>query len=256
MRPIPVRPAFAGLTILLALAVAPRPADASFAVTFGDSWEGVPLQQLLDDIYGAGAIDVSQYEGAHPADADPPYWEDEFTGGLIVKELAGHRMYNEMGWYHETFSAPTIDGVDDGVIFVGFEYEGNTKTVSFPAGVTRFGLYLDPNGQYGTPNAPEGENFFTNRAYNDIGPDGSGALHSPTDGDVQVLIYDISHLRQGVPTYVVCWEDLDSGGPISPTNQPGFTDNDYNDMVVEISADSPVATESGSWGSVKALFQR
>ena len=83
---------------------------------------------------------------------------------------------------------------------------------------------------------------------------GSGAIHPPFDGDVQCLIFNITHLRGGVPTYVVAWEDNDSGSPLSDSWSPTTTDNDFNDLVVEISAFSPVKVEDTSWGEIKSRY--
>jgi len=33
-----------------------------------------------------------------------------------------------------------------------------------------------------------------------------------------------------------------------------YTDNDFNDLVVEISADSPVRTQTSSFAGIKALY--
>jgi len=230
------------------IAVAACPASADFNVVFGTSWDSVPLQQILDDNYGVGAIDAAtDYEGYLPGDADPPYWTDAGLDGLIVKEIAGYSNRNTMGW-HEA-SDNVIDGVNDGVIFSGPMSEGETETVSFPAGVIDFGFYLDPNGDQDAGGAPQGEHFFANRFYND-----AGVNHEPFDGDPQCLIYNITHLRGGVPTFVLAWEDLDYGQEISATPGSGKTDNDFNDLVCEITAISTVEDEKTSWGRVKALY--
>jgi hypothetical protein len=135
--------------------------------------------------------------------------------------------------------------------------QGNSVSISFPGGLTQFGFYLNPNGtQDGGAYAPEPELFFTNRFYNDLGASGGGSPHAPFDGDPQCLVFNISHLNGGVPTYVLAWEDLDYGAPITPNYSWSSTDNDYQDLVVEIRAVSPVAIESASWGSVKALFRQ
>jgi hypothetical protein len=246
-----------GLVALLALVVLVQPAFADFPVFFGSSWDGISLQSILDAEYGAGAIDVlTQYEGYLPGDADPPYWEDATLHGVIVREIAGFQNANVLGWYQETFAAPTIDGFNDGVVFSGPMGQGAVAQLNFPGGVTRFGFYLNPNGSGDSANAPEPEKFFTNRAFNDIGPSGAGATyHGPDDGDPQCLIYNITHLREGVPTYVLAWEDLDSGGELSLVFASGKTDNDFNDLVVEVSAQSPVPTQSTSFGTVKALYR-
>ena len=247
------------IAMFLALALCACPALAgAFTVSFGNSWDHVPLQQILDQRYGIGAIDVATaYEGHNAGDADPAYWEDLGLSGLIVREIAGFSNRNTMGWYAETLGgAPVINGVDDGVVFSGPLSAGATVSITFPSGLTRFGFYLNPNGTLdGGAHALEPEKFFTNRYYNDRGTNGSGATHAPFDGDVQCLIFNITHLSGGVPTFVLAWEDLDYGAPITAGYTWSSTDNDYNDLVVEMQAISPVGVESTSWGSLKALFR-
>lgn len=231
----------------------------AFEVTFGNSWDHVPLQQILDVRYGIGAINVAtDYEGHNAGDADPAYWQDIALNGLIVREVAGFANRNTLGWYAETLSGPPVlDGVDDGVVFDGPQSAGATASIMFPGGLTRFGFWLNPNGtQDGGAWAPEPEKFFTNRFYNDIGTNGSGATHAPFNGDPQCLVFNITHLCGGVPTFVLAWEDLDYGAPISASYSLTTTDNDFNDLVVEIQAISPVGVENTTWGSVKALFRQ
>jgi hypothetical protein len=213
----------------------------TFAVVMGDSWDGVSLQEVLDAEYGAGLIDAAtDYEGYHCGDAVDPYWIDSFMDGWIVREIDGAISDNVFGWYVENLSAPLIDGVDDGVIFDGSAGEGASAAVAFPLGTTRFGFYMNPRGPGDATNAPEPEMFFTNRFYNDAGPDGNGDTRPPTDGDPQCLIYNITDLRGGTSTYVLAWEDVDYGSPITPTFDPDSTDNDFQDLVIEIQAMSPV----------------
>jgi len=241
--------AFVGATGDLAINVFGRSVDGdceTFEVVFGASWDGVSLQEVLDAEYGAGVIDAAtDYEGYACGDAVVPYWLDDSVDGWVIREIADAAGRNILGWYAEDFTPPVIDGVDDGVIFDGPAGEGGTTFVGLD-GPTRFGLYMNPNGTEDAINAPEPELFFTNRAYNDVGPDGSGAVHAPDGGDPQALIYDITSLRGGVPTYVIAWEDIDSGAEITPTYQVGRTDNDFNDLVVEIQASSPVRAVSSS----------
>jgi hypothetical protein len=225
-------------------------------VVMGSSWDGQSLQQILDAHYGSGAIDVLRdYEGYLPGDGDPAYWEDSRFRSLLVQEIAGFDDSNVLGWYREDLDgAPVIDGVDDGEIFAGPVSPGAAAEVTFPAGVERFGFYLRPNYPTGSNNAPYPETFYTNRNYNDIGPAGGLPLHPPADGDLQCLIFNISHLRAGVPTYVLAWEDLDSGAVLTSGPTQEGTDNDFNDLVVEVSAFSPVPTESESWGRLKSRY--
>lgn len=246
------------IVVAILFLMIPALAFAEFEVTWGSSWDNIPLQQILDDEYGVGAIDAAtEYEGYLSGDGDPAYWVDTSLDGLMIREIAGHHRNNTLGWHADDLSGPpVIDGVDDGIIFDGPSGPGSTTTINFPNGLTQFGIYLNPNGSGdGGANAPEPEIFFANRFYNDIGPDGSGATHEPYDGDPQCLIYNITHLNGGTPTYVLAWEDLDYGSLVSPTGNWAFTDNDFNDLVVEIQAISPVKTESSTWGDLKALYR-
>jgi len=244
------------VAISFCILAAPIGASA-FTVTWGDSWDNYPLQAIFDAEFGPGVINAAtDYEGYSLGDADPGYWEDGSISGLIVREIAGFRNRNTMGWYAEDLSGPPIiDGIDDGVFMEGGLSEGESVNVTLPSSMTRFGFYLNPNGdQAGGGHAPEPELFFTNRFYNDLGTDGSGSPHEPFDGDPQCLVYNITHLNDGIPTYILAWEDLDYGGPITPGYTWTSTDNDYNDCVVVIQAQSPVQTEQTSLGSIKAMF--
>lgn len=239
---------------LLALA-ASGPA-AAYEVEFGSSWSRISLQDVLDLEYGPGVIDVNSYFGSNPIDPEVPYWFDSNLGGLLFREIAGFEAYNTMGWYVEDGSMPVIDGVDDGVIFTGGDTDGSQVSVNLP-GQVQFGLWLDPNGPYDSHNAPQGEIFFTNRFYNDIGPNGDGTtFHGPYDGDPQALIFNLTPYNRGIPTFVVAWEDLDYGSEITLSYDPLGTDNDFTDMIVEIQAFSPVKEEVSSFGKIKSLYRK
>jgi hypothetical protein len=242
--------------LLLPVLLAPAAFAGSFPVVMGTSWDGISLQDILDAEYGVGAIDVAtEYEGYLPGDADPPYWEDSLLDGVLIRELAGFASNNIMGWYVENFVMPLIDGFNDGVIIDGPASDGTPFSLALPGGVTRFGFYLNPNGAGNSTNAPEPEMFFTNRGYNDIGPGGGPTNHLPDDGDPQCLLFNLTSFRGGIPTFVLAWEDLDYGSPLNDVYGPGFTDNDFNDLVVEISAESPVKTQVTSFAGIKALYR-
>ena len=241
---------------LIALCAAGSALAGPFPVVMGNSWDGISLQEILDAEYGPGAIDVAtEYEGYLAGDADPPYWEDSMLDGVLIREIAGFSNNNIMGWYVETFTMPAIDNFNDGVIINGPMTDGQVFALQFLGGVQRFGFYLNPNGTGNSTNAPEPEIFFTNRAFNDIGPGGGPTNHAPADGDPQCLIFNVTNLRGGVPTFVLAWEDLDYGSPISEVYDPSSTDNDFNDLVVEISAESPVKIETKSFAGIKALYR-
>jgi hypothetical protein len=237
---------------LIALAL---PAYATVPVVFGTSWDppGNALQDIVDARYGPGMIDVlTDYIGASPSDPDPFYWTGLGFTSYLVEEVAGYRNRNLLGWYIETGSMPVIDGTDDGIVFTGMHGPGFTTSIALPTGVHPFGLYMNPNGPNGAQNAPEPELFFTNRLFNDRGPDGSGAVHPPTDGDVQAVVYDVSALTQPF-TWLVCFEDLDSGP--NPGACCTGTDNDFNDMVFEVTVAGQVPVQQATFGQIKALFR-
>jgi hypothetical protein len=239
-----------------------RPAHAIVPVVFGTSWDGpgTSLQEILDARYGAGAIDVAtDHIGAHPGDIDPWFWVDQRFSALMIREVAGNADRNVVGWYLETGTRPIIDGVGDGIVFDGLDGSGATTYITFDRPNTKFGFYLDPNGPGGVTNAPQPEVFFTNRLYNDRGPDGSGAVHAPFDGDVQALVFDITSLvaeryGDGQQTWLVCFEDLDYGatpGPCCAT-----TDNDFNDVIFEVTAFGATPAAPLSFGGLKARYRK
>ena len=235
------------------------PLQASVVVTIGQSWDGPgkSLQSIVDGLYGAGRIDVSNgYVGAKDGDLDPWFWVEGEFSALIVREVAGNANANQLGWYEETGSMPMLlnDGVHDGLLFDGAARAGTTAILAFAKPMTRFGLYLNPNGPLGATNAPEPEKFFSNRLFNDAGPDRSGALHSPTGGDMQALVFDLSNIK-GANTWLVCFEDLDAGAMPGPACQ-SQTDNDYNDFIFEVKAYGATPVQPLSFGGLKAKYLR
>jgi len=235
------------------------PSQAAVEVVWGESWDGpsVGLQSIVDGLYGAGQINVrTDYLGSKAGEPDPWFWLDNQFSALLVMEVAGNADYNQVGWYQETGSIPVLrnDGVEDGLVFDGPAGAGAAAIVVFSKPMTRFGFYLNPNGPGDATNAPEPERFYTNRTYNDVGPDGGGVLHSPSGGDMQALVYDISRFK-GQNTWLVCFEDLDSGA------NPGLlgkaqTDNDYNDYLFEVTAFGATPVQPLTFGALKTKYRR
>jgi hypothetical protein len=238
------------LTLSLASAAA-----AQVVVVFGETWDGPneELQDILDSHYGPGLITVeTDYIGASPTDPDPFYWTGIGFNSFLVTEIAGNRNRNIVGWYEEEGVMPIIDGIDDGVIFDGPSGAGNTFELDFGPEPVDFGFYMNPNGTDGAQNAPEPEHFFSNRFFNDLGPDGSGAVHEPYDGDVQAIVFDVSPWTQPY-TWAVCFEDLDYGPIPGPCCQG--TDNDFNDFVFEVTVTAPVPVRPTTFGAIKQLYR-
>jgi len=243
------------LIIAAGLSLAGLPATAQVNVVFGTTWDSPTntLQNILDARYGAGNVDVANgYIGKAAADPDPFTWTGLSFNSILVREVAGHANNNILGWYKETGAMPAIDGTDDGIVFTGPMGPGSIEMVSFGPGESSFGFYLNPNGTGNATNAPEPELFFTNRLFNDLGPNGSGAVHSPFDGDVQALIFDVSALTQP-NTWVVAFEDLDSGP--NPTPCCSQTDNDFNDLVFEVTVARAVGVEQVAISAFKSLYK-
>jgi hypothetical protein len=153
-----------------------------------------------------------------------------------------------LGWYAEPSydNLPVIDGVQDGVVFDGPSGTGAFTVVTFQQPMQRFGFYMKPVGL-------NNRTFFTNRRFNDAGPDGSGAVHAPfSGGDVQALIFDVSPWTQA-NTWLVCFEDTDAGAPI--TDCCSGTDADYNDMVFEVHAFGATPIQPLTFGAIKARYR-
>jgi hypothetical protein len=243
--------------ILVVAAPPARAGDgAPVSIVTGESWDGPGqgLQDLINYAYGPGFLESGlDYIGARIGDLDPWFWVDNEFSAFLVKEVAGNANRNILGWYLETGSAPVIDGINDGVIFDGPSGAGATAVIMFSHPMTKFGFYLNPNGTSGATNAPEPELFFTNRFYNDEGPDGSGAIHAPSGGDMQALVYDISAFTQP-NTWLVCFEDVDSGANPGEMGASD-TDNDFNDFIFEVTAFGATPTRPMTFGALKEKYR-
>lgn len=242
----------------LALLVAAVPAFAvsPVPVTIGSSRDGVlhDLQKVVDRFLGPSRIDVrADYIGAHAGDPDPWTWS-AVPGKAVVLNLIDRKYpMGTIGWYREGTGTPKIDGVDDGPLFERWQLHGIHSTLRLPSTVTRFGFYVtrDPGGA-----AIDGDNeaytYFTNRKLNAPGPHGTGAIHAPWDGDVQMLVYDLSRWM-GPDSWLVACEYSDSGDPLGMG--PGESDNDYTDIVFTVEGVGVTPTLGTSFGRLKALFR-
>ena len=231
--------------------VTPAHAVAPVVVQFGTSWDGpsAELQNVVDAYLGAsGLINVhTDYIGAKPGDQDPWFWVGNQVPALLITEIAGYSNQNTLGWYRETLTKPVIDGI----VFSGSQGAGASAVVILP-GTSKFGFWMNPKGTDSGQFAPEPELFFSNRFYNDLGPSGGGAIHLPLDGDVQFLVFDVSRWK-GQNTWLVCVEDIDGGATV--TGCCTGTDNDFNDMVYQITALGATPASSLSFGQLKARYR-
>ena len=221
--------------------------------TFGTSWDGPgsDLQHIVDAYIGIpGALNVqTDYVGAHNGDVD---WVGASIPALLITEVAGNADTNELGWYLEDGMSPRLDGVHDGVVFAGAQGAGTTAIVLLASGATKFGFYLDTHALITTPSGQRNLVFYTNRHYNDAGLDGFGAIRAPLDGDIQALVFDMSPWK-GPNMWLVAFEDLDAGGPITPCCTG--TDDDYNDLVFQVSSLGATPAAQMSFGALKSRYR-
>ena len=220
--------------------------------TFGTSWDGPAhdLQHIMDAYIGIpGAVNVQTDDvGAHAGDLD---WTGTSIPALLITEVAGNADTNELGWYFEDGLTPRLDGVHDGVVFTGPQSTGATSVIVFPR-AQKFGFYLDTHAMVTTPSGVHDQVFYTNRHYNDPGLNGYGAIRAPLDGDIQALVFDVSPWK-GPNMWLVAFEDLDAGGPITPCCSG--TDDDYNDLVFQVSALGATPSAMLSFGALKARYR-
>jgi hypothetical protein len=245
--------------IVFTFVLAPAAAFAAppAVAAFGNSWDGTShdLQHIVDQYIGVpGAINVTtDYIGAHDGDIDPWFWIGNNIPALLVTEVAGNADFNEVGWYLENGGNPSAGFVPEGVIFQGSKGPGASALVVFPTGVTKFGFYLNTHAIATTPTGTHEQVFFTNRKYNDLGPNGAGAIHAPFDGDIQALVFDVSRWKNRANTYLICFEDLDSGAAITPCCTG--TDDDYNDFVFQVTALGATPAQTLTFGQLKARYR-
>jgi len=253
-----MRPNPSSRWLLFVAAIVPwlsSPADAQVAVAFGTTWDGPgeSLQAIVDAHYGPGNIQVTtDYIGADATDPQTIIWNGDGFRSYLIEEIAGYANENLLGWTIDDGSQPIIDGVNDGIVFTGPTGPGHTTLVNIGDGMRNFGFYMNPRGPRDSRNAPEPELFFTNRHYNDLGPDGTVALHAPFDGDVQALVFDISAFTSP-RTWLVCFEDFDSGAMPGPCCET--TDNDFNDLVFQVTVDGVLPVQAATFGRIKALYR-
>ena len=156
--------------------------------------------------------------------------------------------------------------------------------MTLPGMRTRFGFYLeasetpevsgddddDGHGNGGHAAGPW-KRYFTNRKLNDCGPEGQGAVHVPYDGDVQALVFDVSRWA-GTDTWLVCFEDRDSGampdreviGADSDDDEERegddrrrcrVSDNDFDDVIIEVGAEGATPARAMTFGALKRLYR-
>jgi len=254
MRLVPHR-SWAALALLLVTTL-PATAASPVPVAIGRSRDGTlwDLQRIVDRAFGVGRIDVrTGYIGAHAGDPDPWIWSTVPGKAIIMTLIAKKHPNGTLGWYCEQGGVPSLHGAGDGIVLERSRLRSTPTALRLPSSVRNFGLYVerepgstDIDGD-GAPNV-----YFSNRLLNDQGSHGAGALHAPFDGDVQMLVYDISRLTTS-DTWLVAVEYSDTGDSIG--TQDGESDNDFSDFVFTISGVGVTPTQTSTFGRLKALYR-
>jgi len=259
-------------------ATATAATGAPIPMTFGRSIR--TLQELVDQRYGANQIDVTRdFIGARAGDIDPWFWVGDPGGAVRITVVRRNNDRDRVGWYEENGGLARIPD-DGGVLFSGAVQSHEEAVLPLPGFRIRFGFYVEGSA---TGSGTTGSKlFFTNRKLNDCGPDGTGAVHTPLDGDVQALLYDVSRWA-GPDTWLVCFEDHDTGGALMaggdgsyddrkktnprwrrPRNESvddlgsadsWWLDSDYSDVVFEVKAEGATPARGISFGGLKLLYR-
>ena len=253
MRLMPYR-LWAALALLLT--ALPAAASSPVTVTIGRSRDGVlwDLQRVVDKAFGPGRIDVrADYIGAHPGDPDPWIWNTVPGKAIMMTLIAKKHPNGTLGWYSDNGSIPLLGGFGNGVVLERSRLRAAPTALKLPTSVKLFGFYVQREAGDTYLDGDAGSNvYFSNRLYNDAGAHGAGASHAPYDGDVQMLVYDISRLTSA-NTYLVAVEYSDTGDELGTGD--GQSDNDFSDFVFTITDVGVTPTQSTSFGRLKALYR-
>jgi hypothetical protein len=251
MRHVPLR-AWAALALLLA--AVPVFASSPVPVIIGSSRDGAlnDLQRKVDKLIGAGRLDVrTDFIGARPGDPDPWFWPNQGSTFVALTLIDRKSPHGSIGWYDQSLGQPVTSGARGGAVLDDWRQRGTRVVFCIPASVTRYGFYVDYEGD--DPRDGAGRyRYYTDRTFNDIGPRGRGPVHTPYDGDAQMLVYDVSRWL-GSNTWLVACEYSDSGDPIG--HGDGESDNDFADILFTVSPLFTTPTQLSSFGQVKARFR-
>jgi len=125
--------------------------------------------------------------------------------------------------------------------------------VRLPTTVRRFGFYVAREaGGAGIDGDSDGHTYFSNRVLNDAGSTTAKASHAPWDGDVQMLVYDLSRLV-APDTWLVACEYSNTSRTIGVGD--GESDNDYSDILFMVSGVGVTPTQTSTFGRLKALYR-
>lgn len=178
---------------------------------YGSSWDGSSneLWQVLTD---NGYVDLGNDVLADVSGGTPSlsyhvyqdtYWQSAGYYSLMVDEVAGFSPYNRFGWYIKTHSGDVGDlsKTTWGEIFSGANSPGATFSFFNP---NEIGFWINPNGASGLY-------YFTDTSLN--------------GGDLQALVFSLEGYSGFGKDYLISLEDLKFSG---------YSDNDFQDMIVRI----------------------
>jgi len=254
MRLVPHR-SWAALALLLVTTL-PATAASPVPVAIGRSRDGTlwDLQRIVDRAFGVGRIDVrTGYIGARAGDPDPWMWSTVPGKVVMVTLLEKKYSTGTIGWYGEKGAVPLIDGLDDGLVLERSRLRATPVTLRLPSTLRRFGFYVarEPGGA-SIDGDPDAYTYFSNRMLNVAGSTTTKACHAPWDGDVQMLVYDLSRLV-APDTWLVACEYSNTGRSIGIGD--GESDNDYSDILFIVSGVGVTPTQTSTFGRLKALYR-
>jgi len=200
----------------------------AFVVSWGNSWDpdytpgyDYLAQWLVDNGYKSNITDATNtarygYIGYGASDPDPFYWNNPHGFTVeIVQEIAGYKDITTLGYYTGNGATKVRNQVLAGT-------EDGPQSILVNGNI---GLYI---------NSPYlgGRYWYTGRAEHQIAQSGSYSVNA--GGDAQALIYELIPNQE----WLVAWEDLDATRPFKYVNGSPYTDNDYNDMFVIVTANT------------------
>jgi hypothetical protein len=246
-------------TILIALLCVVGTGAPRTALALDDPGTGVrregpfrSLQKAVDATYGAGNVNVAtDYIGARPTDPDPWFWLGGDFSVVGIRSISAASPCDRLGWYLEDGHLPTIDGVDDGVLFSGRVMQGLRSVVHLDHPMTKFGLYLSLcRGR--DPDTPPGDTYFTNRLWNEASASLGDEDRRPRGG-LRILVFDVSRWTQP-DTWLVCFTTNDENSDsLHECDETG--DGEFHDALVQITALGATPARPLSFGALKSKYR-
>jgi hypothetical protein len=222
------------------------------------------LQRRVDKVVGAGRVSVrADYVGARPGDPDPWFWVN--PGHAMEVTLVDRKSpHFVVGWYAERGALPVLDGVEDAMVLDQARTRGACVAFQLPGSVSQFGFYVAPARSPGRTGA---HTRWSNRHFNQSNRGHGGPKSAPIEGDVHMLVYDISKWA-GQPSWLVACEmsdagkrgERDLGGPEGDRGERDEDDDDhdgrdYSDVLFIVSGGSVTPALKTTFAGLKRLYR-